>query len=51
MSLKPRQNLLMYVSIILHAVATLIKAIAHRENYHVCGCSGFFCTLIYTVSL
>lgn len=31
----------MYVSTILHVVAILISAIAHRENYHVCRCGVF----------
>lgn len=49
MSLKPRQNVLMYVSIILHTITILIGAIARRENYHVCRCVGFF-VLQYTPS-
>jgi hypothetical protein len=31
----------MYVSTILHAITILIRAIAHRENYHVCRCEVF----------
>jgi hypothetical protein len=39
----------MYVYIVLHAVAILIRATAYRENYHVRGCGGFL-VLRYTQS-